>query len=140
MERFHANHPSIQIFIRLQKLSEGLCRNITAARNGDVRMPGTKLRLNADRERGFLHALVNLKEMRVRFPDADPDNFWRAFRRECSHSGHRQKECAKLDGAEFLAQRRIDIVWNIIEEAKRQVHLSRLSPPHAANVRVKLYK
>ncbi len=42
-------------------------------------MPGAKLRFDADGQRGFLHALVNLEQMRVRFADADPDNFRRAF-------------------------------------------------------------
>jgi len=50
-----------------------------ATRDRDVRMPRPKLRFDADGQRGFLHALVNLEQMRVRFADADPDNFRRAF-------------------------------------------------------------
>jgi hypothetical protein len=38
-------------------------------------MPRTKLRFDADGQRGFLYALVNLEQMRVRFADTDPDNF-----------------------------------------------------------------
>src|SRR5262249_16792776 len=61
MERLDVDHSHIQIGIGLQKLSQRWHRYIAAARKRNVRMPGAKLRLDANCECGFLHAFVNLK-------------------------------------------------------------------------------
>ena len=103
-------------------------------------MPGAQIRLQPGSERRFLHAFVDLKQMRVCVANADPNDFRSAFCRKCSDIANRQEECAKLDCAELFAQRGIDIVWNIIEETERQVHLSWITPAHAANVRIKIGK
>ena len=137
MKCLDANHSCIQIRIRLQKPSKRLRRDIAAARNRDMRVPGTKLRLQPNCERGFLHALVDLEQMWVRLADADPDNFRSAFCRERSDAHNRQKECAELDRAEFFAQRKLGVVCNIVEERERQMHLGRVNPAHAANMRIK---
>ena len=79
MERVDANHSSVELGIRLQEFAESLNGDIAATRHRDVRMPGAKLRFDADGQRGFLHALVNLEQMRVCFAEADPDNFRRPF-------------------------------------------------------------
>src|SRR5262249_39703383 len=89
MERIDANHPGIEIAIRLQEFAKRLRGHIAATRDGDVRMPRTKLRLNTDGQCGFLHTLVNLEKMRVPFADADPDNFGRAFRGERTDAVYR---------------------------------------------------
>src|SRR5438034_8974979 len=140
MECFDADHSGVELGIRVQKVPERLCRNIPASRNGNVRMPRAQIRLQPGNERGFLHAFVDLKQMRVCVADPNPDNFRSAFCRKCSDIANRQEECAKLDRAELFAQRGIDIDWNIIEETERQVHLSRVSPAHAANMRIKTCK
>ena len=140
MKCFDPNHSSVEPSIRLQEFPERLSGDIPAARECNMRMPRTKFRLETSSERGFLHSLVNLKQVRVRLADADPDNFRHAVCRERSDANNRQKEGAELDRAEFFAQRRIDIVWNIIEETERQVHLSWITPAHAANVRIKIGK
>src|SRR4029077_10951063 len=114
--------------------------NIPASCNGNVRMPWAQIRLQPGSERGFLDAFVDLKQMRVCLANPNPDNFRSAFCRKCSDAANRQEECAKLDRAELFAQRGIDIVWNIIEETECQVHLSRVSPADAANVRIKICK
>ena len=137
MKCFDPNHSSVEPGIRLQEFPERLSGNIAAARNGDVRMPRTKFRLETSSERGFLHSLVNLKQVRVRLADADPDNFWRSFCGKCSDPNNRQKERAKLNCAEFFVQRKTDIVRHITEETERQVHLSRVDPAHPANLRIK---
>ena len=138
MESLHANHSRIKILVRLQKFPQRLRRDIAAARNRDMRMPGTKLRLQPSRERGFIHALVDLEQMWVRLANADPNNFRSAFCREHSDADDGQKECAELDRAEFFAQRKLDVVCNIAEESERQMHLRRVNPAHAANVRIKV--
>ena len=99
-----------------------------------------KIRLEASCERGFLHALVDLEQMGMSFAHADPDNFRRAFRGKGSDACDGEKERAKLNGAEFFAQRNIGIVRNITEKTERQMNLLRVGPAHAANVRVKTSK
>ena len=138
MKCFDPNHSSVEPGIRLQEFPERLSGDIPAARECNMRMPRTKFRLETSSERGFLHSLVNLKQVRVRLADADPDNFRHPVCRERSDANNRQKKGAELDRAEFFAQRRIDIVWNIIEETERQVHLSSVTPAHPANVRIKI--
>jgi len=136
MKCFDPNHSSVEPSIRLQEFPERLSGNIAAARNGDVRMPRTKFRLETSSERGFLHSLVNLKQVRVRLADADPDNFRSALCRERSDANNGQKEGAELDRAEFFSQREIDFIRNIAVETERQMHLRGIGPAHTANVRI----
>src|SRR5438270_11974719 len=75
MEILDPDHSCIELGIRQQKLSERLRGHVAAACDRNVRMPRFKLWFEPGSERGFLHALVNLEQMRVRLPDADPDNF-----------------------------------------------------------------
>lgn len=62
-------------------------------------MPWAKIGFDAGGERGFLDAFVNLEEMRMAFPDADPDDFRWTFRRKCSDAFDGEKKSAELDGA-----------------------------------------
>jgi len=137
MKCINTDHSRIEILVRLQKFPQRLRGDFAATGDSNVRMPGTKLRLDASGERRFLHALVDLEQMRVRLADADPDNFWRSFCGKCSDTNNRQKERAKLNCAEFFVQRKTDIVRHITEETERQVHLSRVDPAHPANLRIK---
>ncbi len=136
MKCFDPNHSSVEPSIRLQEFPERLSGNIAAARNGDVRMPRTKFRLETSSERGFLHSLVNLKQVRVRLADADPDNFRSALCRERSDANNGQKEGAEFNYAEFFSQREIDFIRNIAVETERQMHLRGIGPAHTANVRI----
>src|SRR5438128_2895143 len=101
MECLHTDHSCIELGICFQKISERSRPDIAAARNGNVWMPGAQLRLKSSGERGFLHAFVDLKQMRVRLANADPDDFRSSLCGECSDTPNRQKECAKVDRAEF---------------------------------------
>ena len=140
MERLDADHSGIELGIRLQKLSKRLRRNTPATRNGYVWMPGTKLRLEPDSERGLLHALVNLKQVRVRLTDANPDNSRRTLGRKRSYANNGQKEGAELDCVEFFSQRKISFIRNFSEETERQMHLRRFGPVHARDMRIKSCK
>jgi len=140
MESLHADHSCNEIGIRFQKFSQQLRCDIAAARNRNVRMPGVQLRLQPGGERGFLNAFVDLKQMRVRRADADPDNFRSSLSGKRSDAGNGQKERAKLNCAEFFAQRAINIIGNITEETERQVHLSRVDPPRATDMWIKACK
>ena len=140
MEILDPDHSRVELGIQLQKLSERLGGHVTAARDRYVRMPRSKLRLEPGSERGFLHALVNLEQMRMRLPDADADNFRTALCGKGSDANNRQKEGAELDRVELFAQRQIDVVRHIAKETERQMHLSRVDPAHTANVRINTCK
>src|SRR4029079_14034779 len=79
MKRVDADHSGIELGVRLQEFPELLRGDIAATSDRDVRMPWTKLRFDTNRQRGLLHALMNLEQMRMRFAHTDPDNFRRAF-------------------------------------------------------------
>ena len=103
-------------------------------------MPGAQVGLESNRERGFLHALVELKQMRMTRADANPNDFRGTFRWKFAKAFDRQKKRAELDRIEFLAQGKIDIARHVWKEAKRKVHLIARGPPHTPNVRVKIDK
>src|SRR5437763_9082001 len=84
MECVDTDHSCIKVGIQLQELSHRLRRDIAAARNGNVWMPRTQVRLQAGGERGFLHTFMDLEQVRVRLTDADPHNFYGTFCRKCS--------------------------------------------------------
>jgi hypothetical protein len=140
MEILDADHSCIELGIRPQKLSQRLRVHVAAARDRNVRMPRFKLWFEPGSERGFLHALVNLEQMRMRLPDADPDNFRSALCRKGSDANNGQKENAELDRAEFFPQRKIDVVRHIAKETEREMHLSRVDPAYTANVRINTCK
>src|SRR6266446_3723081 len=78
--------------------------------------------------------------MRMRLPDADPDNFRSTLSGKGSDANNGQKESAELDRAEFFPQRKIDVVRHIAKETERQMHLRRIDPAHTVNVRVNTCK
>jgi hypothetical protein len=137
MERLDADHSGIELSIRPQEFSKRLRRNIPATRNGYVWMPGAKLRFETGSERGLLYALVNLKQVRVRLTNASPNNFWRIFCRKPSDANNGQKKSAKLDDAEFFSKRKIGFIRDFAEETERQMHLRRIGPAHATDMRIK---
>ncbi len=137
MESLDADNSRIELGIRLQKLAKRLRGHIAATRERNVRMPGAKLGVEPGSERGFLHPLVNLKQVRVRLTDANPNNFRRALCRKRSDANNGQKEGAELDCAESLPECEVDIVRDIAVESERQMHLRRIGPPHTANVWIK---
>ena len=119
MEILDPDHSCIELGIRLQKLSERLRGHVAAARDRYVRMPWFKFWLEPGSERGFLHALVNLEQMRVRFPDADPDNFRSPLCGKGPDANNGQEEGAELDRTEFFPYRKTDIVRHIAKETDR---------------------
>jgi hypothetical protein len=137
MEILDPDHSCIELGIRVQKSAERLRGHVAAARNRNMRMPRSELWFEPGSERDFLHALVNLEQMRMRLPDADPDNFRSALCGKGSDANNRQKEGAEHDRAEFFPQRKIDVIRHIAKETERQMHLSRVDPVHPANVRIK---
>src|SRR5438876_4231634 len=100
-------------------------------------MPGTKLRFDPDSEGRLLHALVNLKQMRMCFAHADPDDFRGAFCRKQADGIHGKKKRTELDYAQFFPQLQFNIFGHIAEKPERQMDLSRIRPTHSANMWIK---
>src|SRR5437764_15007104 len=101
-------------------------------------MPRSQFGFNSDSERRLLHSLVKLKQVRMSRADADPNYFHRSFRRKGSDTFNRQEKCAKLNRAEFFAQRKFDVFAYFRKETESEVHLIAGSPSNAANPRIKL--
>ena len=140
MKGVYANQTEIEICIPLQEFSERLSRDIAATCEGDVRVPRAKVGFQAGGERCFLDAFVNLKQVRVALTDANPNYLRRAFRRKRADAGNWKKKCAKLDRAEFFAQRKIDIFGDVPKETERKMHLVGLAPTDAMDVWVEIDK
>ena len=109
-------------------------------RERDVRVPRAQIGFQSDSQRGVLHTLVKLKEMWMTFSDADPDDFRRTFGWKRPNALDRKKKCAKLDCAQFFAQRKIDMFRDVGKKTERQMHLIAFRPAHTANARVKIDK
>ena len=104
--------------MRFQKRAHRFRGDIATTRERDVRMPGTKVRLQARSESGVMHALVQLKEMRVCAPNADPDYFGPAFGRKSSYAADGKKERRDFDRGQGLAQFRFSFFSNVSKETE----------------------
>ena len=140
VKRFDAKHSGVEFGIRLQEFSKRAARDIATTREGDMRVPGTQIGFEPDSQRRILHAFVKLEEMRMTFPNADPNDFRRTFRRKRPDAFDGKKKCAKLDRAQFFAQRKIDTFRDVGKETEGQMHLIAFRPAHTTNVRVKIDK
>lgn len=74
--------------------------------------------------------------MRMSLTYANPDYFHWAFARERSNTFDWQKERAKLDRFEFLAQGKVDILRYIGKESEGKMNLIARSPANTANPRI----
>jgi len=81
---------------------------------------------------------MKLKEVRMTFSDADPDDFRRAFRWKRPNALNGKKKCAELDYAQFFAERNIDTLRDVRKETEREMHLITRGPAHTTNARVKI--
>lgn len=131
-----SNDSRFQIDVLFQKFSHGACISLAAARECNVRMPGTQLRLEPSGERGFLNTLVHLEQMRMAPADANPNNFRQILRRKTSNIRDRQKKSAELNCAQSFAKLQIDIFRHAPKETERQVHLLRFCPSDTADFRI----
>jgi hypothetical protein len=108
------------------------------AREGKMGMPWTQVGFQSDRQSGFLHTFVKLKEMRMTLTNSDPDYFNRSFRRKCSNPFHGKKKRAKLNCAQFFAQRKIDVLGNVGKKTERKMSLIAGGPANASNARIEI--
>ena len=79
MKCFHPEHSGIEVGIRFEKFLQRTAGNVPATRKRDVGMPRAQIGFQSDGERGFLHSLVKLKQMRMARADANPDYFHNAL-------------------------------------------------------------
>src|SRR5947209_3558103 len=111
--------------------------DVPTAGERNVWMPWPQIRLESGGERRFLHTFVNLKEVRMTFPNADPDDVRRTFRRECAEALHWKKKAAEVDGSQSLFQLLERGRWDAPKKSKGEMHLFRSHPLHTANLRIK---
>src|SRR5438132_11333261 len=104
MKRLCAHHSLIEIEIRLQRTAHAMRRNISAACERDVRMPGSQIGFQTDGDSCVAYALVQLEQVRMSTTNADPNKFRRIFWRKGSHARDRQKKSAEMNQTEFFAQ------------------------------------
>ena len=88
-------------------------------------------------EDGFLDALVELEQMRMAGADADPKNVRPTFAGKLSEAGNRKKECFPRDCAEIFSSF-LNIARNVPEKTESEMHLVRLEPAHAAQLRIQV--
>src|SRR5438270_8112084 len=110
------------------------------SRERDMRVPGSQIGFEPDSQRRILHAFVKLKEMRITFPNADPNDFRRTFRRKRPDALDGQKKRAKLNRAQFFAQCKIDIFRHLGKETEGEMHLIALCRAYTAIVPVEIDK
>ena len=101
-----------------------------------MRMKRTQIRLEAGGEDCFLNAFVKLEKMRVAGAHTDPDNLRPAFCRESSETGDWKKKRFPTYGLEFFREGRLSFRGHLPAKGQSQMHLSRLEPAHASNLRV----
>src|SRR5207249_8915645 len=117
MKCIHPDQAQVQIDIRFKKLLDGLRRDIATTRQGNMWMPWTQVRFEPGCECSFLHSFMNLKEMRMTFPYAEPNNLGRSFWRKCSNTDKGQKECAEFDRAQPFTQHQFDAFGHVAKKA-----------------------
>src|SRR5437870_535841 len=94
-------------------------------------MPWPKLRLQACGQRSFLHALVDLKQMRMTGGDANPKDFRRTFGRKSPCADQGQKKRMKLNCRELLTQSLFVRLRNVSKKGESEMKLIGRSPAYA---------
>lgn len=101
-----------------------------------MRMEGTKIGFEPGGENGFLDALVQLEQMRMAIVDADPDDFRPTFAGESPKADEREEERFPGNRAQFFHERFLGCGRNGSKKTERQMHLPRLEPAHAGQMRI----
>lgn len=137
MKRLDWKHADIDFSVASQKRSRSLSRNVATTCQRDMWMPRPQIGLQSGRDCGFLDALMNLKKMRMPFPDPGPDYFGRPFGGKRAQSLDRKKKAAKTNGTQTLSQIFECRRWRVPEKSEGKMHLFRAHPLHAPKLWVK---
>ena len=134
------NHSGIEAGMRSQKWPQRFRRNITATRQGDMRMKRAQIGLEAGSERSFLNAFVQLKKVRMPVAHAEPKNIRPAFAGKCAKTDKRKEERLPRNGREIWTELFLPLGGNVPEKAQRKMHLLWREPAHTAQVRIQFRK
>src|SRR3954451_17693809 len=104
MELVHFDQGGIQFRCFAEERLKCLARNNMTPGESDMRMPRSKLWFQTGAKNRFVHAFVNLEQMRMCISDADPQNLRSPLRRKSSRSHDWQKKRMKFDRRESLLQ------------------------------------
>jgi len=113
-----------------------LRRNVAAAAEGDVRMKRAQVGFEADGEKSFLDAFVELEQMRMAAAHTDPDYFRPAFGWKSSEADEREKERFPRNGSESFRKCFLSFSRDVSKEREGEMHLARFQPANAAQMRV----
>ena len=130
------NHSGIERGVRAEKRSDGFGGNVTATGEGDVWMKRPQLGLEPRVERGFLHAFVQLKKMRMPGADPNPKNVRAPFTGKSAEAGNGKEERFPRDGFQILLERLFHIARNVAEKAECQMHLLPREPADTTQMRI----
>ena len=92
MEFHYVHHAGVVIAMFFEERLHQCRRDSSAARDGKMRRPGPLLDRQIAGQSGLIHALVQLKEMRMGVTNADPEDVRHPFFRKGAKSGHRQEK------------------------------------------------
>ena len=138
MKSFNSDQSGIKIGVGLQKLSHRDGVGITAASQGDVRMPGMQFDLETGAQRRFMDPLVHLKKMRMAAANSDPNDFEQTPWWKTSQTENGQKKGAELDRAQFFPKPENDFLGHISKKAQSQMDLVRVGPTNAPDLRIEI--
>src|SRR4029453_1994678 len=94
----------VEATLRAEKRTYRLGGNLVATRQRDVRTPRPEIRVEAGGQRGVRDSFVQLKEVGMSAPPADPNDLRLAPRRKAPDALQRQEEGGKLNRAKIRAQ------------------------------------
>ena len=102
MKRFDSKHAGLEIRVFLQESLHGCSGNAACSRNGEMWPPSPFLDRQIAGERGFVNALVQLKQVRMRLANSDPKDLRLTSARKCSEAGDWQEKGAKTNGGQLF--------------------------------------
>src|SRR4051812_19312836 len=98
-------------------------------------MERAQVGFEARREKSFLDAFVELKQMRMAAAHTDPDYFRPAFGWKSSDTDERQEKRFPRNGSEFLRKCLLSFGRDISKKGESEMHLARSEPAHTAQMR-----
>lgn len=99
--------------------------------------PGSFFYWKIARESGFVHTLVELKQVRMGTADANPEDVRYSFFRKRAEPQHGKKKCAEGNSGQFSLQRVGGFRTYSSEKCERAMDLFRWRKNQAAIMRIK---
>lgn len=99
-------------------------------------MPRTEVDRDASGQSGIRHSFVQLKEMGMSAPNADPNDLWSACPRKAANTLQWQEEGAKLNRPKIPLQFLLFLDADSAEKSQREMDLIRSKPANTGDVRI----